>query len=260
MPALTQQHARRSQPRSRRDSVGSMIDFIKAPAVVPPDSRVYAIGDVHGCLSSLAALHSAVADDLGHRPVATATLVHLGDYVDRGPDSAGVVRMLSEQPPPAGITTVVNLAGNHEDMMLAALADQNQAPLWLVNGGANTLLSWGIPITAPHPQWRASLAPREFQFLSALALFHRVGGYIFVHAGLRPGVPLVCQTRQDLLWIREPFLSSRTTFEGVVVHGHTPRVAPVVRPNRIGIDTGAVLGGCLTCAVLEADWVGFLTA
>ncbi len=97
-------------------------------------------------------------------------------------------------------------------------------------------------------------------FLRDLALRHEVGGYLFVHAGIRPDIPLDRQSRHDLMWIREPFLSWNGSFGPVVVHGHTPRPEPVVRPNRIGIDTGAVMGGVLTCAVLEGDKLGFITA
>jgi serine/threonine protein phosphatase 1 len=100
---------------------------------------------------------------------------------------------------------------------------------------------------------------RHLLFLRDLAVWHEAGGYLFVHAGIRPGIPLERQSRHDLMWIREPFLSSKQSFGAVVVHGHTPRPDPVVRPNRLGIDTGAVMGGVLTCVVLEEDRLGFIT-
>jgi len=257
-----------------------MTEFIEAPATLPEGQRAYAIGDVHGCLEQLEALHQAVAADLAERPVAEAVLVHLGDYVDRGPDSAAVVARLAAGPPIPGLYTV-NLMGNHEHMMLDALVSgqEEAAELWLSNGGANTLFSWGVPRQAPQAEWAGRIPVAHLLFLRDLALIHHVGPYLFVHAGLRPGIPLHRQARQDMLWIREPFLSAKGPFlrdtprnalEGaggaagaepamVVVHGHTPTQEPVVRSNRIGIDTGAVMGGVLTCAVLEGDRVGFLT-
>ncbi len=239
-----------------------MIAFGPAPASLPRGQRVYAIGDVHGCLDQLRALHQAVAEDLAARPVASSTLIHLGDYVDRGPDSAGVVRLLLEGPMPAGIGNVVNLTGNHEEMMLAALDDRSPPVVrhWLMNGGGATLDSFGLREEADPAIWAERLPPRHVAFLRGLALTHRAGGYFFVHAGVRPDVPLSAQVRDDLLWIRQPFLSSTASFEAVVVHGHTPVPFPELRRNRIGIDTGAVVGGVLTCAVLERNKVGFLTA
>lgn len=236
-----------------------MIDFVPAPVTLPPGQRIYAIGDVHGCIDRLDALHHAVSEDLAARPVKRSLLVHIGDLVDRGPDSAAVVRKLAAGSPIPGVPTV-NLMGNHEFMMLDALssAADEAVSLWLSNGGAETLRSWGIPRQTRAAEWGALIPPRDLIFLRDLALMHQEGPYLFVHAGIRPGRPLRCQTREDMLWIREPFLSARTDFGVVVVHGHTPVRAPVVRPNRIGIDTGAVMGGVLTCAILEHDRVGFL--
>jgi serine/threonine protein phosphatase 1 len=237
-----------------------MIAFVRAPASLPRGQRVYAIGDVHGCLDRLRALHRAIAWDLSSRPVESSTLIHLGDYVDRGPDSAGVLALLLEGPMPARIGSVVNLLGNHEEMMLTAL-DVRLPPVvqhWLMNGGRATLDSFGLDVAAGPDVWADRLPPGRLGFLSHLALTHRVGDYVFVHAGIRPGLPLAAQIREDLLWIREPFLSSNADFEAVVVHGHTPTPAPELRRNRIGIDTGAVMGGKLTCAVLERNKVGFI--
>jgi serine/threonine protein phosphatase 1 len=238
-----------------------MIDFIPAPASLPPGQRVYAVGDVHGCLDRLVALHELIGTDLTERPTESAVLVHLGDYVDRGPDSAGVVARLANGEALPG-TLTVNLMGNHEHMMLAALvsSDAETTELWLANGGADSLLSWGVPRSAQPREWPNYLPIPHLLFLRDLAVCHEAGGYLFVHAGIRPGIPLERQSRHDLMWIREPFLSSQVTFGPVVVHGHTPRQEPVVRSNRIGIDTGAVMGGVLTCAVLEEDRLGFITA
>jgi serine/threonine protein phosphatase 1 len=237
-----------------------MPDFRPAPATLPPGIRVYAVGDVHGCLRQLAVIHAAVAEDLAARPIQEPWLIHLGDYVDRGPDTAGVVARLAEAEPPVGISAVVNLIGNHEELMLAAVDTPTDAAVqnWMMNGGANSLHSWGIALGTDPATWAARIPPAHLAFLRSLSLRHTLGGYLFVHAGLRPGVPLAQQSRHDQIWIREPFLSSAADLGCVVVHGHTPRVRPEIRRNRIGIDTGAVMGGVLTCAVLEADRVAFL--
>jgi serine/threonine protein phosphatase 1 len=146
---------------------------------------------------------------------------------------------------------MVCLMGNHEQMMVAALdpaSDPSAMAVWQGNGGSATLASYGA---VPHS---------DLAWLGALPDRVALGGYVFAHAGIRPGVPLAEQDRHDLLWIREPFLSWRGALAGVVVHGHTRAAAPEILPHRINLDTGAVYGGPLTCAVLEADRVGFLSA
>jgi serine/threonine protein phosphatase 1 len=238
-----------------------MIEFSGAPATLPAGERVYAIGDVHGCLDRLVALHEMIAEDIATRPAEQTTLVHLGDYVDRGADSAQVIDWLINQPPvPADV--FINLMGNHEHMMLAAVVgvDKEAPAQWLMSGGADSLMSWGISRAVPSAEWAGHIPLRHLMFLRDLAISHRIGPYMFVHAGIRPGVALESQTRQDMLWIREPFLSSQVDHGAIIVHGHTPKREPIVQPNRIAIDTGAVLGGALTCVVLEADKLGFLQA
>jgi serine/threonine protein phosphatase 1 len=238
-----------------------MVELNAAPATLPPGQRIYAIGDVHGCLDRLITLHEMISEDLAARPIEHSTLVHLGDYVDRGADSAQVIDWLVNGPPvPAD--EIVNLMGNHENMMLAALVgtDKEAPDQWLMNGGADSLLSWGISRLAPPADW-ASLVPiKHLIFMRDLPVSRQIGPYLFVHAGVRPGVKLDQQSRSDMMWIREPFLSSRLDHGAVVVHGHTPKREPTVHPNRIAIDTGAVLGGALTCVVLEADRLGFLSS
>jgi len=236
------------------------LEFLQSPGALPTGRRVYAVGDVHGCDDRLAALHAAIAEDLVWRPCASPLLVHLGDYVDRGPDSRGVVmRLIGGQPVP-GVPTM-NLMGNHEQTMLDALGGEGAAMTdWMINGGGVALRSWGGDPEAPRATWPDAVPPDHMRFLHGLALMHREGGYLFVHAGIRPGVAVAQQTRQDLLSIRQSFLYSEADFGVIVVHGHTPKEDPQVKPNRIGIDTGAVYGGRLTCAVLEDDRVGFLYA
>ena len=241
-------------PRDERD----------APGLLGPGRRVYAVGDPHGCLDRLQALHQAIAEDLRARAVAEPLLLHLGDYIDRGPDSAGIVSLLSAGSPLAGVPTV-NLAGNHEAMMLDAL-DEPAGEMpghWLGNGGGASLDSWGVPADVPPARWASLLPPAHLAFLRGLPRQHLLDGYVFVHAGLRPGIPLAAQTEEDRIWIREPFLRARTPVlpdrpELAVVHGHTPVRAPEVTPARIGVDTGAVRGGALSCAVLEGRRVRFL--
>ncbi|MBU6498614.1 MAG: serine/threonine protein phosphatase, partial [Rhodospirillales bacterium] len=131
---------------------------------------------------------------------------------------------------------------------------------WMIGGGREALASWGADADGPREAWARAVPAADIAFLRGLALMHRADGYLFVHAGIRPGVALERQAAIDLLGIRQVFLYSEEDFGVVVVHGHTPKAEPVLRHNRIGIDTGAVFGGALTCAVLEEDRVGFLRA
>lgn len=224
--------------------------------------RIYAIGDVHGQAGQLAALHTTIRVDLRARPALRPLLVHLGDYVDRGPNSAQCLAMLANGDPVAGVPTV-NLMGNHERMMLDAFASPRAAPLWLENGGQRTLRSFGIPADAPWSAWERAVGAPTIDFLRALRLSFETARFVFVHAGVRPGVKMVSQKPADLLWIRREFLD----WPGImlpespgklIVHGHTPTDQPEIHSNRIGIDTNAARGGKLTCAALSTDSVYFL--
>ncbi len=230
---------------------------------LPPGLRIYAVGDIHGCSDLLAALHRAIARDAadfeGRR-----LLIHLGDYVDRGPDSRGVLDMLVAGPPPG--FEAVNLMGNHEEVVLR-LVDGDTGPLrsWLMNGGDRTMSSYGIDWDAVDsrrvPQaLRAAVPAEHLALLRGLPTRYRAGDYLFVHAGVNPRRPLDRQRDEDLVWIREPFLRYRKGFGAVVVHGHSISRQPEVRDNRIGIDTGAFGTGLLTCLVLEGDGRRFLFA
>jgi serine/threonine protein phosphatase 1 len=237
-----------------------MVESSLAPASLRPGLRVYAVGDVHGCLDRLVALHWAITADLAARPVAESVLIHVGDYVDRGADSAGVIWLLSGTVAPP-VTRRVDLQGNHELMMLRALEGENwAAEMWIENGGNTTLESYRVPPASLPAEWSLSVPLAHLQWMKTRELSHREGGYMFVHAGIRPGRKIYRQSPDDLLWIREPFLSSKEKHPFVIVHGHTPTDAPEIRSNRIGIDTGAAFGGRLTCLVLEENQLRFLTA
>ena len=237
-----------------------MITFQEAAGTVPPGRRIYAIGDVHGLSQRLVALHAAIRSDLHRRPTAEPVLIHLGDYVDRGPDSAGVIAHLAAGPPIEGVATI-NLIGNHENTMIEAIGgDAASATDWMFNGGEPALESYGIPPGTPRGEWAASIPRAHMDFLHGLDVSHRTGSYMFVHGGIRPGVPLDEQLRDEMIRMRHPFLNSEADHGAVIVHGHTPIKTPVIKPNRIGIDTGAIFGGPLTCLVLEEDRMGFLYA
>lgn len=244
-------------PRALPDRADAL-HFVPAPGRLPDGHRVYAIGDVHGSLEQLQALHAIITEDLRARAVRSAVVVHLGDYIDHGPDSAGVLALLLRGTDiPAA--RIVALLGEHERMLLDALdGDRAAATDWLWSGGKVTLASWGLDPDLPREQWRNAVPAEHVAFLRGLALRHREGEYLFVHAGIRPGVPLARQSRDDLLGIRQPFLWSEQDFGVVVVHGHSASPTPVTLANRIGLDTGAGLGGKLSCAVLESDRLALL--
>lgn len=234
-------------------------------ARVPSGWRVYAVGDIHGCDGLLAQLHRAMAKDAasfgGERKI-----VYLGDYVDRGPDSRGVIDRLIRGLP--GFSAR-HLKGNHDAALLDFLAHSETYPAWQNYGGTETLVSYGVrPPRGDSPAaleetrtaFAAALPPAHLQFLRDLELSVVIGDYLFVHAGIRPGIALDSQSEQDLLWIRDEFLYSSRTYEKIVVHGHTPTDRPVRMSNRIGVDTGAYATGILSCAVLEGSECRFLQA
>lgn len=230
---------------------------------VPEGERVYAVGDIHGRADLLAMLQDQIRADAAGRPPARQTVVYLGDYVDRGPQSPVVIDRLIDAPL-EGFASI-HLLGNHEDTMLRFHdGDVAVAASWLHYGGRQTLASYGIdydrlPSLAVLRQRMAHGVPgRHLDFLRGLALKHRIGDYLFVHAGIRPGIGLDRQLRDDLLWIREPFLDSTADHGAVIVHGHSIAVQPEVRPSRIGIDTGAFATGRLTALVLEGEEQRFL--
>ena len=225
---------------------------------VPDDTRVYAVGDLHGCADLLVRMHYHIRADAAGSTAKRKVVVYVGDYVDRGPDSRQVIEALVSTPLEG--FEQVTLCGNHDAWMLQFLDDESIGMPWLFNGGGATLLSYGIGLAGGTPRSRLAQAQEELRanlpaghrgFLQKLQTMHREGDYLFVHAGIRPGIPLAEQTEEDLLWIREGFLDSDADHGMVVVHGHTIAPEPEVLPNRIGIDTGAFATGRLTCLVLE---------
>ncbi|MCW6511083.1 metallophosphoesterase [Hyphomicrobiales bacterium BP6-180914] len=205
-----------------------------------------------------------ITSDLAADPIADLLFVFLGDYIDRGPNSFGVLDRLSTL---SSIVPTVFLKGNHEAILIDFLWQPLVLPFWKSMGGYPTLLSYGlVPPLQPTDQDCYSLAdalqvamPDSHRaFFESLQTSHQEGDYLFAHAGINPGRPLDSQTERDLLWIRDAFLKSTRRFDKFVVHGHTPVKDPDVTANRVNIDTGAYATGRLTCLVLEEDTRRFL--
>lgn len=233
---------------------------------LPEGLRIYAVGDIHGRDDLLAELQGRIAEDAARAPSATNILIYLGDYIDRGLQSKQVLDRLSGSRL-AGFEHVF-LKGNHELAMLQFLGDAAFGKTWKYYGGLETLHSYGVQELTRTDDPAAFGRAREHllevlpaahrDFLEALEVSREFGGYFFAHAGVRPGISLQRQIEEDLLWIREEFLHSDASFGKVVVHGHTPNEEVVVRPNRIGIDTGAYMTGVLTALVLEGQGRRFI--
>jgi serine/threonine protein phosphatase 1 len=227
--------------------------------------RVYVVGDIHGRSDLLDRIVEEIKRDIEQQPAAETLTVTLGDYVDRGPDSRGVLDRLVCNPFP---TRYVALKGNHEELFEAFLSDPTVASQWRRLGGLETLHSYGVPVGSlmigkgfeeASSALRQVVPQEHLSFLASLKLSISIGEYFLCHAGVRPGVPLEHQRAEDLLWIRGEFLNSTMSFGKVVVHGHTPTESPEVLPTRINIDTGAFVTGRLTCLVLEGPSRRFLS-
>ena len=217
-----------------------------APAGDPGTPLTYAIGDIHGSLPKLRRLIAQCEQHADGRPM---TLVFLGDYIDRGPQSAGVVHYVIDlQSRRAG--RVIALKGNHEAMVLEVVDGTTPEEFWLLQGGAETLMSYRVAAACQLPR-------RDLDWMRSLPLSYDDGRRFFVHAGIDPEKPFDAQDANDLVWIREPFLSDDRNYGRLVVHGHTPLAtgAPDLRRNRLNIDTGAVFGGPLTAAVFSDQQV-----
>ena len=247
----------------------------------PEDTRLYAVGDIHGRKDLLDSMLLRIVRNATRSDASRRVVVFLGDYVDRGTESRAVLETLLAGPPKTphwdGFEWVF-LRGNHEDVMLRFLDDLSLGANWLRegNGGLTTIQSYAPSVAAGRQissnpiidsaeisqlqaALRMSLPPNHIQFLTDLPYAHQEGDYYFAHAGIRPGTPLDQQTPEDLMWIREGFLSSDVEHDKLVVHGHTIFSEPDIKPNRIGIDTGAYRSGRLTALVAEGNRQGFLS-
>ena len=237
-----------------------------APSI-PPGQLLYAIGDIHGRLDLMLALLGKIHKDAAASPGQMTGIAFLGDYVDRGPDSRGVIDLLARLSRDGG-SRLLTLKGNHEEALLGFLGDPGTGPAWAEHGGRDTLISYGV--TPPRARsdedgwaiardaFARALPAEHLAFLKSLQLYATVGDYVFVHAGVRPGVPLERQTEHDLLWIRGEFLEGPLPTDRIVVHGHTPGGEPSTGPGRIGVDTGAYATGILTALRLQGERQSFI--
>jgi len=207
--------------------------------------RIFIIGDIHGCLGML----NRLMDKIDWRPDSD-TLIFLGDYIDRGEDSKGVVELMLDLINTSSLVTC--LMGNHEDIFLNLLAGED-ATTFLANGGDTTLESY-------HIDGEIRIPPAHISFFKSLRPWIELEDYYIVHAGLRPGIEIEGQTREDLIWIRDPFIFSDYDFGKKVIFGHTPFTKPLVTDNKIGLDTGAVYGNRLTCLELPRMKFHFVEA
>jgi serine/threonine protein phosphatase 1 len=224
---------------------------------LPDGIRIYAISDVHGCADLLQQMFTVIDRDLMTIGSNRAIHVFLGDYIDRGPESCRTVDLLVER---SQKHESVFLKGNHESFLFDVLRDPTQLQEWKQYGGLQTLTSYGLrPSLNPDPveqtelirQLAEAIPAHQRSFFNNLRLRFVCGDFFFVHAGVKPGVALANQQEQDLLWIREEFLSSEEQFGKYIVHGHTPVREPDIRLNRINIDTGAYATGNLTLLTIQ---------
>ncbi len=240
---------------------------------IPKQERVYAIGDVHGYAALLDALHEKITQDMAENPPrGSVHIVYSGDYIDRGPDSAGVIaRLIEAKKRDDGISRIF-LKGNHEWGMQGFM----KRPVghdWLRYGGQEALESYGVNIDhcllmdgeleKLPARMKDEIPQAHFDFLEQLEIFRQIGDYVFAHAGVDPYKPLAAQEPRDFMCIRQPFLSYHKQpdfkpLDFMVVHGHSPSMEPIIRPHRIGVDTGVYMRNVLTCAVLEGQDVRFL--
>jgi serine/threonine protein phosphatase 1 len=229
------------------------------------DKRIYAIGDVHGYAEHLAAMQAAIAEDMRRHPADRALIIFLGDLIDRGPDSFGVVEAVARaREEQGGDVETICLRGNHDHWLATFLDDPSILSRWAPKGGLETLVSYGIgadeivaavddpeKAAAVQQNFAALIPDRHREFMLSLPLWHDDGDYFFAHAGVDPDRPLSDQRLEDLTWIRDRFLLSRRDFGKVVVHGHTPRPEVESLPNRINVDTGVYIRNILSCVILE---------
>jgi serine/threonine protein phosphatase 1 len=236
-------------------------------ARIPDGVRIYAIGDVHGCSSLLERLLALIHAHVAAFPLRRPILVFLGDYIDRGPASRQVIDRLMVL---RNQQEVIFLKGNHESYLIEFLKNPTILPRWFQYGGLETLQSYGLT-----PKSHLDLKEQDFVASTLSLALNRLGhreffdhlqisfvceDFYFVHAGVRPGIPLDQQSEEDLLWIRDEFLHHKGELGKIVVHGHTPVSEAEVCPNRINVDTGAYATGRLTCLIIERDRMKFISS
>jgi serine/threonine protein phosphatase 1 len=237
----------------------SAADSQSITASTPAGTRIYAIGDIHGRADLLSEIIARIDDDIRRRPIARAIEVYLGDYIDRGPQSKTVIDLLAVRLVRNG---AVCLRGNHEAVMEDFLQDPAILHYWRQLGGMQTLASYGVHPRAGgeteidlHRRFLRAFPRAHELFLQCLRYHFSCGDFLFVHAGVRPGIPIEQQDAMDLLWIRHEFLDSEQNHGRLIVHGHTPMLHPDIRHNRINIDTGAWKTGTLTCIAIEGSTI-----
>lgn len=226
-------------------------------AAAPDGMRIYAIGDVHGRLDLLREMHRAIRQEIVASPPADWRIIHVGDYVDRGPDSRGVVDCLVEAI--SNDPRHIALCGNHDAGLVEFLDRADMHGLFAQHGGHETALSYGVEADFGSARLaresaealRAAMPSSHLDFLATLPRSVAFGDFFFCHAGIRPGVQLARQDPEDLIWIRQAFLGSPLLHEKVIVHGHTPSAEPEVLPNRVNLDTAAFQTGVLSALSVE---------
>lgn len=255
-------------PTGERPKSPPIVTIPTTPARIPDGQRVYAIGDIHGRADLLKRLLAEIQKDaLGGDYQGRPILVFLGDYIDRGFQSREVIDiLLSDLMSPF---ETYFLKGNHEAAMLQFLSEPGMGPRWVEHGGAETLVSYGVrpprsrtavdDWAIASQELKRQLPPEHLNFLRTLQLTARFGDYLFVHAGVRPGVELEQQSEYDMLWIRDEFINDTRPLGAVVVHGHTPASKPHRDSRRVGLDTGAYISGLLTAARFEHEAVTFIS-
>jgi serine/threonine protein phosphatase 1 len=236
----------------------------RKPPHLPRGVRVYAVGDIHGRIDLLEQLLEKIDRDLTARPCPRPVHMFLGDYIDRGPGSCQVIDRLIER---SRSHETVTLKGNHETFPLEFLKDPAVLGEWRKFGGLQMLMSYGLqPSMNPDvseqielaQKFREAMPPTHATLFATMPHSFTLGDFFFVHAGVKPGVPLEKQTEEHLLWIKDEFLLADDDFGKMIVHGHTPVAEPDFHPNRINIDTGAYATGKLTCLVIEGDHTAIL--
>ncbi|MBO6900200.1 MAG: serine/threonine protein phosphatase [Rhizobiaceae bacterium] len=231
----------------------------------PAGLRIFAVGDIHGRLDLLEAMADRIAVDMADSPPDDWRIVFLGDYGDRGPDTRGVIELLATRC--AVEPRLIALRGNHDQGLVDFISGGENARLFVNHGGAETAASYDVAAAfdtqagqaATRDALAAAVPPRHLSFLSGLPYSAHFGDFYFCHAGIRPGIALEDQQPDDLIWIREPFLSNPALHPKVIVHGHTPVAEPEIMPNRVGVDTGAYRSGVLSALVIEGRQKGILS-